>query len=187
MTKFHESQEAKSHAVLTAEQSRVTETRGQLSQNVTKSTETADRKNKELNDVEKLFVRGQATAQQIETARQESDSANAKLTADQRLLSLADGALKELDAKISESQAHVRNARFAFCMSEHGRILAEINADKALQKKLVECFAAYRANGWQYSDDWQRFMDSLTFVKPDQALIDSAVEAFHQTHRLPRQ
>jgi len=98
MTKFHESQEAKSHALLTAEQSRVTETRAKLSAAVTVSTETANTRNTALNSIEKEFIHGQATPQQVEKARQESDAANAKLTADQRLLALADSALQELDS-----------------------------------------------------------------------------------------
>ena len=187
MTKFHESEDAKTHELTLSEQSRLTETRTKLNQSVLASTEEVINKTASLNDIEKAFIHGKATAADVEKAQLESDSANAKLTSNQRLLSLADTALKEIDLKIAKSQAQVKNARYTFCMAEHGRILAEINADQELQKKLVECFAAYRANGWRYSDDWQTFMDSLTFVKPNQAMIDEAVEKFHQTHKLDRQ
>lgn len=187
MTKFHETPEAKNHELLLAEQTRLNETRAKLSQSVLVSTESAESKTRALNCIEESFIHGKSTEQQIETARQEANYANDKLIADQRMISLADNALKEIGVKITESEKHLKNARYAFCMSEHGRILAEINADQALQKKLVECFAAYRANGWQYSDDWQTFMGSLTFVKPNQAMIDEAVEKFHQIHRLDRQ
>ena len=187
MTKLHGIPETKTHESLLAERGRITETRDQLDQSVLVSTEAAASKIRALNEVEKSFIHGQATAPDIDRARLEAEAANSKLVADKRLLALADNALKEIGVKITESGKHLKNARYAFCMTEHGRILAEINADQELQKKLVECFAAYRANGWRYSDDWQAFMDSLAFVKPNQAMIDEAVEKFHQMHKLDRQ
>ena len=114
MTKFHESEDAKTHELTLFEQSRLTETRTKLNQSVLASTEEVINKTASLNDIEKAFIHGKATAADVEKAQLESDSANAKLTSNQRLLSLADTALKEIDLKIAKSQAQVKNALAGF-------------------------------------------------------------------------
>lgn len=187
MTRFYESAETKTHGLLLAEQGQLTETSIKLNQSVLNSTAASDSKTAALNDTEKAYIRGQATVQQVEKVRAEVDSANAKLTADQRLLSLAESALKEISQKISESARHVANARYQFCINERNRIAGELNNDVALQKRLLECFAAYCSNGISYNTDWKVFIASVLPTKPEQHLIDEAIEKFHQTHKLDRQ
>lgn len=182
MTKFYESAETKTHGLLLAEQGRLTETRSKLSQSVLASTEAEASTTRALNDIEKAFIHGQATTQQIEKARQEAGSANDKLTADQRMLKLADDALKEISAEIQQAEQRLIIAKRDYVLSEKARIGESLNADAKIRAQLMEAYAAMLSNPQGFNGDWKLFVISIFTGAPSQIEIDNAIAAFSQKH-----
>jgi|GEM_PF-4497971 len=183
MTKFYESAEAKTHELFLAEQSRLTETRAKLNQSVLTSTEEATNKTRALNAVEQSFIHDHATTQQVEKARQEADAANAKLTADRRLLTLADNALIEINAKIEAAQKDCVIAR----RMQLQRLITELstNLNTEIMDQLLEIKAAETFTGIEYGQDWSRFLARI-FPAPELTEIVQAQDKFCQKHKFNR-
>ncbi|MDP3279953.1 MAG: hypothetical protein U1D41_05760 [Nitrosomonas sp.] len=183
MKNFYDSQEAKNKELLTVEKPRLTEKREQISNAVLASTEHAASKTAALTAIEDEFIHGKATAEDVETARLAADSANAKLQSDQRLLALADSALKEIDQKIESAQRDYELARRMQLQKIAGELSVNLNTNT--RDKLLEIMAAEGLTGIEYGSNWQQFL-ARVFPAPDLNTIVAAQDAFCHKHKFER-
>lgn len=183
MTNFSDSPEAKNHQLLLAEKSRLVEKYDQVNQSFKDATEALTRKADALNEIETAFIHGKATAADVDKARLEVDPVNAKLAADQRLLSLANAALKEIDQKIEAAQKDCERAR----REQLQQLVAELSEslNTKFRDQLLEIKAAKAFTGISYDRDWGHFLMQI-FPAPALDEIVQAQDKFCCKHKFER-
>jgi len=101
--------------------------------------------------LERRYICDEATMQQVQASRAEIESERAKLAEAERLKTLAQDAVREIDQQILQAEQATAAARREFCAEQRNQAIAKIKTDTTLRKNLIAAMVANAGSGAPYS------------------------------------
>ncbi|SDX18308.1 hypothetical protein [Nitrosomonas oligotropha] len=101
--------------------------------------------------LERRYICDEANMQQVQASRAEIESERAKLAEAERLKTLAQDAVREIDQQILQAELATAAAQREFCAEQRNAAIAKIKDDTTLRKNLIAAMVANAGSGAPYS------------------------------------
>ncbi|QOJ19711.1 MAG: hypothetical protein HRU77_02760 [Gammaproteobacteria bacterium] len=137
--------------------------------------------------LERRYICDEATMQQVQASRAEIESERAKLAEAERLKTLAQDAVREIDQQILQAEQATAAARREFCAEQRNQAIAKIKTDTTLRKNLIAAMAAHTGAGGTYTFSASVFATQFVAqILPEisEAEVREAVEKFKRDNGL---